>query len=312
MKPLVSVILIAYNHESYIEEAIKSIVTQNTDFNFELIVGEDRSTDGTLSIVKEYQAKWSHIIQVITSNKNVGITDNLLRCLKAAKGKYIAFCEGDDYWCSNSKLQKQVDFLEQNPEFGLVHSDVNHLDDKTGRLTKAYNSLNEIKIPSGFVFEFLMKPSHSVKTMTVCFRKTLLDQFYLSNNEIMSSDWKLIDISMWLMLAQKTKFFYFNEALATYRLLPESTSRSKNPRKLYEFHQKIFNIRFYFLRKYITIEENRLLLFKSYYRSLISDGYNLKNLKILNHGKKGLQRMNVRLTIKQRLFEKLCLLKNLL
>jgi glycosyltransferase involved in cell wall biosynthesis len=118
--PIVSVRTSVYNHAPYIRECIESVLMQETDFPFEYIIGEDFSTDGTREIVMEYAEKYPHVIRVVTADKNVGAKANGLRCLQAARGKYIAMCEGDDYWTDVNKLQKQVDVLEANPHLSAV------------------------------------------------------------------------------------------------------------------------------------------------------------------------------------------------
>ncbi len=297
---LVSICCLTYNHKAFIRKAIDSFLNQKTKFKFEIVIGEDCSTDGTHEIVLDYFNKYGDLIRVMTSESNVGAINNELRTISACKGKYIAYCEGDDYWTDPYKLQKQVDFLEAHPDYGLVHSDINVLNQETGDVTSAYNKTNHIQIPSGNIYDFLMRPGHFIKTMTVCLRKELLDTYYLSNQQIIRQDWRLIDISLWLMIAQHSKIHYMDEVMATYRLLPESMSRSQSPEKLFAFHQKIRAIRFFFLRKYGTLEENRKLIFKNYYTGLFSDGYNLKNKKIFCHGKAGLKKWGYKLTFKQK------------
>lgn len=118
--PLVSVHMVTYNHEPYIAQAIEGMLRQETDFPIELVIGEDCSTDRTHDIVFDYQKKHPDIIRVITSDKNVGARKNSKRVYKACRGKYLAFCEGDDYWTDPYKLQKQVDYFAANPEVVLV------------------------------------------------------------------------------------------------------------------------------------------------------------------------------------------------
>src|SRR5690554_1664694 len=116
---MVSVVMPTYNHEKYIGQAIEGVLMQETDFIFELIIVEDYSTDDTRKIALEYANKHPKIINVLDSEKNLGITDNYLRAMSAITGKYIALCEGDDYWTDPLKLQKQVDFIESNPDCSL-------------------------------------------------------------------------------------------------------------------------------------------------------------------------------------------------
>lgn len=116
---LVSVFMITYNHENYIEHAIEGVLMQKTSFPIELIIGEDCSTDNTRKIVREYEGRYTEIIKAQYPEKNRGMNNNFLTVLQSARGKYIALCEGDDYWTDPLKLQKQVDFLEANPEYSL-------------------------------------------------------------------------------------------------------------------------------------------------------------------------------------------------
>ncbi len=116
---MVSVICNTFNHERYIAQALESFVTQNTTFVFEVLVHDDASTDNTASIIKEYEARYPEIIKPIYQTENqyskgVSITASIQ--IPRAQGKYIAFCEGDDYWISTEKLQKQVECLEQRPD----------------------------------------------------------------------------------------------------------------------------------------------------------------------------------------------------
>ncbi|MFZ4263627.1 glycosyltransferase family 2 protein [Sphingobacterium sp. HJSM2_6] len=114
---MVSICCITYNHEKYIAQAIEGYLMQQTTFKFEIIIGEDCSTDNTRKIVDEYVLKYPDKIKLITSESNVGVHKNSLRVNKEVRGKYLTQCDGDDYWTDPLKLQKQVDFLEQNPEY---------------------------------------------------------------------------------------------------------------------------------------------------------------------------------------------------
>jgi len=119
---VVSVCMITYNHEKYISEAIEGILMQRTSFSVELIIGEDCSTDNTRKICKEYNEKYPDKIKLLLPNKNLGAMNNFITTLQYCTGKYIALCEGDDYWTDPYKLQKQVDFLERNDSFNLIAS----------------------------------------------------------------------------------------------------------------------------------------------------------------------------------------------
>lgn len=116
-RPMVSICCLTYNHERFIAHAIESFFMQQTNFQFEIVVGNDCSTDATLSILESFKKKYPDQIKLISSTKNRGTHYNLIDTIKECTGKYIALCEGDDYWTDSFKLQKQVDFLEQNPDY---------------------------------------------------------------------------------------------------------------------------------------------------------------------------------------------------
>jgi glycosyltransferase involved in cell wall biosynthesis len=119
--PLVSVYVATYQHADFIQACIESILLQQTNFPFELIIGEDFSTDGTREIVFNYAASFPEKIRVITADFNVKQSANRIRSIQACRGRYIALCDGDDAWNDPFKLQKQVDFLEQHPDYSMCY-----------------------------------------------------------------------------------------------------------------------------------------------------------------------------------------------
>lgn len=129
---LVSIVCITYNHEPYLRQALDGFLMQKTSFAYEIILAEDCSTDGTRKICEEYAAKYPDIIHYIYRDHNVGYNENEYEAMCAAKGKYIAYCEGDDYWTILDKLQKQVDFLESHPEYSVCWHRCKHHNVTTG------------------------------------------------------------------------------------------------------------------------------------------------------------------------------------
>ena len=128
--PLVSVCCVTYNHALYIAEALDSFLMQKTDFDYEIIVGEDNSTDGTREIVERYAAAHPDLISVIHQDPNVGAIKNQLATFARAQGQYIAICDGDDFWTDDHKLQKQIDFLEANDNFVICSHHTEVIDDQ--------------------------------------------------------------------------------------------------------------------------------------------------------------------------------------
>src|SRR3954463_15222753 len=111
LKPKVSVAMITYNHAAFIAQALDSVLAQHTDFDFEIVIGDDASSDGTRKIIEEYQARWPKIIKPVFHQPNVGMMKNFRQTLERCSGDYIAILEGDDYWTNQNKLTLQVDYL---------------------------------------------------------------------------------------------------------------------------------------------------------------------------------------------------------
>lgn len=129
--PLVSVVTITYNHEPWIARTIEGVLAQEVDFPLEMVIAEDCSTDGTRAVCERYAEAHPDIIRLLPSERNLGIIPNERRAMAAARGKYIAFCEGDDYWTEPSKLQRQVDFLESHPDYSVCFTRCRHYNERT-------------------------------------------------------------------------------------------------------------------------------------------------------------------------------------
>ncbi len=143
---MVSIHCIAYNHEPYIRQCLEGFVMQKTNFRFEAIVHDDASTDGTAAIIREYAEKYPDIIKPIleTENQYSKPDGSLGRIMdNACKGKYIAMCEGDDYWTDPSKLQQQVDFLESHPAYSMCFHDVDVVAEKGRDWYDVYGKLED-------------------------------------------------------------------------------------------------------------------------------------------------------------------------
>ncbi len=210
-RPLVSVFVITYKHEQFIGQCLQSIVDQQTNFRFEVIVGEDGSPDSTRQICEEYANKYPNIITLLPAEKNMGAIKNGIRTFKACTGKYIAMCEGDDYWCDNSKLQIQVDFLEANPDFSLCFSSVWVKNAKGEDLQYE----NYYRAPYSDVYgieDFILSERNLVPTPSVVFRNVLPDpypQFFVES--------LVGDVPVQLFAGDKGKAKFMENKLAVYR-----------------------------------------------------------------------------------------------
>ncbi|MFZ3116287.1 MAG: glycosyltransferase [Syntrophales bacterium] len=247
--PLVSVLILAYNHEPYIVQAMEGVINQKTDFPFELVIGEDCSTDKTRQIVLAYKEKYPEVVRVITSNNNVGMFQNCLRTEKACSGKYIAYCEGDDFWHHPLKLQMQVDFLESHPDYGMVHSNANFFYVKNSKLGKSVYKIRP-DLDDGNAYFDILTGKRPVATLTVCVRKDILFEVLQKNSECNDEHYLMGDLQRWLEISRLAKVKYLTEALGTYNVLLESASTSQDPNKALRFQLSAKEIRYHYLLKY--------------------------------------------------------------
>ena len=206
LRPIVSVDMVTYNHAPYIGRAIEGVLRQETDFPIELVIGEDCSTDGTREVVFDYQSRHPKIIRVISSDKNVGANANANRTLQACRGKYVAFCEGDDYWHHPQKLRKQVEFLEAHPAYGLIHSDVDQVVVATGATTcHAHRAEERSQNDEGELYLRILEAEYHVWSCSVCARLSLVRQVFAANpDELQSGRFLMGDTPCWLELSRIT------------------------------------------------------------------------------------------------------------
>jgi glycosyltransferase involved in cell wall biosynthesis len=172
---LASICMITYNHENYIRQAIEGVLIQKCSFSYELIIGDDFSKDKTRLICEEYAFNYPNIM-VLPSKRNKGVSVNFLSTLSACNAKYIALCEGDDYWTDPNKLQKQVDFMEANPKYSITSHRYKILDEENQKLSLDFAHelfTDRIEGLNYNINTFL--DNQYTQTMTVVFRKSALD-----------------------------------------------------------------------------------------------------------------------------------------
>lgn len=210
---VVSIGMIAYNHEQFIEQALDSILSQSVDFKFEIVIGEDCSTDNTRKICLTYQEKYPEKIKLLLPDVNVGMTTNFVNTLLACEGKYTAFCEGDDYWTDPYKLQKQVDFLENNPTYNLCSHRFRIYDEESKKWfdDRLYPQMDESREGVSFDFEVMLKDWHA-QTMTVLFRTDKLKFYHIQQYE------KFCDHHLVYLLLKEHNGYCMNWYGAVYRL----------------------------------------------------------------------------------------------
>jgi glycosyltransferase involved in cell wall biosynthesis len=252
--------MITYNHADYISRAIESVLAQKTDFSFELVIGDDCSTDGTREIVYDYARRFPDIIRVISSSHNVGMRNNNNRVIGALRGKYISWCEGDDFWHRQDKLQIQADYLESHPNCGLAHSDQNrYFEDGNVCIESFYKKTNNIPPDKYNIFEGWN--GYHILTCTVMARKCLVDEIMKDGN-IYSNENYIggCDIPLFIELSMVSSHHYINESLATYTVRSDSACHFTDIAKQTKFSLSVLGAYLYLANKYNAKNEADILL----------------------------------------------------
>lgn len=213
-EPLISIVCTSYNHELFIRDALNGFFGQITKYPFEVIIHDDASTDDTQEIIKEYVDKYPKIIKPILQLENQwmekGISGTTKFAFPAARGKYIAWCEGDDYWTDPFKLQKQVDFLEANPDYVLCFHNADYLF-QNGIKMLFSEKFNFLKLKNVFTRIDLFRERWFIPTASIVFRKNALIADFLK-------DVYSVDSTLYLVLSHFGRFYYIADSMSIYRL----------------------------------------------------------------------------------------------
>ena len=300
-RPLVSVHMITYNHEPYIAQAIEGVLMQETAFPVELVVGEDCSTDRTREIVLDYQRRRPDFIRVLTTEHNVGMMGNSLRTAYACRGKYIAFCEGDDYWHRPRKLEKQVSVLESDPAVGLVDSgyDLHFID--TGRRSRWYPVPEKRSTYKDKFTMMLTRAYQYPHICTVCIRRDLLLSIYRDSPDAFSYEFLMADTQVWLEASRRAEMRRIGESLAVHNILPESVAHSRDPRRAVEFTRSGCKLLLKYAEKYNCPSDVKDAIILRHYRRLLRIASESRDVELAREASGKLEETRGRLTVRESL-----------
>ena len=271
--------MITYKHEKYLKQAIESVLNQKTNFDFELIIANDNSPDNSNSIIKEIRN--THVngfrINYLNNNTNMGMMPNFVNALKKCNGQYIALCEGDDYWIDEYKLQKQVDFLDQNTDYSICYhlAQVEENDLLiSDEITLKKNQTTTIKD---------LSKGNYMHTCTVMYRNKLFKKFpkYFENAPVG-------DYYLHMLNSRYGKIYCINEIMSVYRVHPESYWSSKeqlertkiwinflenikqnfNYRVQYDIQEQIDKLKGVFVEK--STKKRKKILFKLFVKDIFN------------------------------------------
>lgn len=282
---LLSICCITYNHEKYIREALQGFVNQKTNFNFEIIISNDCSTDNTQEVIDEYKTKYPELIRDISPKENLGALKNYYYALSHCKGKYIAYCEGDDYWCDDNKLQLQVDFLEKNPDYGLVYT----------KEKQYLQSKKKFLISGGYQISFhdLLTKANPIGALSTCYRRDLYEK-YMQTVHPETKNWLMGDYPLWIYIAYNSNIKCLETEMVVYRVLDNSASHFTNIDKYIAFRKSVYDIRNYY-NCYFNINADITWDESVYYVPL---HFNAGHRKQLRDYSKSVSRKNDRIKVK--------------
>lgn len=270
---MVQVSCMTFNHSPYIVDTMNGFCMQQTSFPFVCTIFDDFSTDGEQEVIKQYVKENFDLDDAIVSRNEE--TDDFVFCFARHKKnlncfyavyflkynhysigkdyrkyeyckafceqvKYIALCEGDDYWTDPLKLQKQVDYMEKHPECGMVHTQAQQFFQETGKFINGWAKQTD--------FEDLLMNSNRIMTLTTCFRQDL----YLDYQKeiVAQSNWLMGDYPLWLYISKNSKVHFLNEITGMYRVLSSSASHTNDLKKMTAFMLSVYDIRCFFANRY--------------------------------------------------------------
>ena len=236
--PLVSVCMTTYNHEAYIRQAIEGVLAQQTSFGVELVLGEDGSTDGTAAVCREYARRFPDRVRVVGGGENVGWRANYRRTFDACRGKYVAYCDGDDWWDDPLKLQTQVGLLESDPACGMCCTAATDFYQATGE-RKPYP-------PERYTDFGRLLLRTTVANCTTLARRGLIARYYDEIRPELHPEWLTDDWPMWLWFAACSRIRFIDRPTALHRRLPASVSHSAEYSQRIAFRDSLMGISLWF------------------------------------------------------------------
>lgn len=205
-----SIATISFNQAEFVGKALDSVLMQKTSFEYEIIIGDDCSTDGTTEIIREYSRRWPEKIKPVFREKNIGMQKNGIQTLGRCRGEYLAFLEGDDYWTDPNKIQTQVNYLDSHPDCALVHHKVEHIAWPSAKAIGEYPPPRyRVERPDPRILAMF----NFIQTCSMMTRRKWLPTFDDQFQELKLGDWPLC-----VLLSERGWLGYIDQTMAHYRV----------------------------------------------------------------------------------------------
>lgn len=229
----VSVIVVTYNQRDTIARTLDGILSQKCSFQYEIVIGEDASTDDTREICKRYKEKYGDKIVLVANEVNKGIVDNYFDCIERSRGKFLADCAGDDFWVDELKLQKEYDIISSDDDLTLVHTAWNYYDESSGE-ANLFVAAKGCEWPSGKVdgrcfMTDLLSNKMPVHLCTSMYRKSVVEDFLNNRVDVIRrKDFMCEDLPIVMALASVGHFYYIDDVTLNYSVSHSSASHETN------------------------------------------------------------------------------------
>lgn len=246
-RPKISVAVITYNQEDTIAQTLDSILMQKGDFDLELVIGEDCGTDGTWGICHDYAERYPNVVKLLPNTHNLGIMGNFARVMHQCGGDFVGMCAGDDYWCDELKIQKQLDFFNSHLDYGVVSTSGYKLLVRENRLVP--NAIAPLfPVEDGNVKPFYFSKEYRggvyATPLSLLIRKEVLDK--VDFDEFVRRGFPVEDYPMQAVMSQYAKWGHVSDMTVVYRVYKESaTFVSVDHPKYLSYHKGLMEIRRY-------------------------------------------------------------------
>ena len=237
---VVSVLICTYNQERFIVSAIESVLAQQCEARFEILIGDDCSTDNTGKIADEYQHRYPEVVRVIRPERNMGMAQNLVRLISAAKGEFLAICDGDDYWLREDVLQKHIDVFRSMPDVGMVCAVARCFKQDKGKLEGTLGDVGAENLMT------MIRNNSDVAAPTLAFRTELMRKCMSELKWNIELD-HFYDTVMAYWFASYSRIKFINEELAVYRVLPNSACHASTLEVQHKYQKRYFAIKWHYV-----------------------------------------------------------------
>lgn len=303
---LVSVCLLTYNQKQFIKYAIESALMQKTNFEYEIVIGDDCSTDSTLEICADYANRYPKIIKLLKRENNLGLMMNFVETIKHCNGQFIVYLEGDDYWLMDNKLQSQADILLNDLNVSLVHTNWKDYFLQDGTViddARAFKEVCKSETTKGMagVETFLANEYGGVRASSFMFRLVDINSIINNNPDFFKdNEIKSFDYYITCHLTYRGFFHFINGDSTLYRRNINSISINTDIKKREEFHFSVLKTIMYLFKEY-NIRNNSKYLFNKILSGVLSYCLHNKDYVLLDKIEKSLKLYKISIQTKHKI-----------